>query len=609
MADRYSKNYLLECPELAPERHYESANPPTLEKPSRRVGKPDKMLENLDDLEAVYKLSDLLPPGLAKIIREITDVLMKHTQGLIIMRLKRQQQGQVEPPPPTPPSPAPESGPEPGPFPPKEWTDKWHWKIDDPTVDKVNAKTDTESPAPEENKPGVPNKWPLPKGDPDTVSPQGGGTGVYIPSGPPGSPLIEVVPSPTDTPQIDAVVDDVFSSEPEVEIVVGKQDSLVDLARNGYEADDADIKEHYTTEMTSITQRFFQVMNALAEDSNMLDYSDLMQDFDGTAVTTSDPNQQFLIDEICKNQVMYDQSLRQMNLTHTAAKTLVMTRGMTAAEGERERYLGSKYKTNMPTVVAGLSNDLLQKNRESAQKKYENSTYNYYKYLDSATKKTSAMLNMKIDSAIAKAQLANTGSNIFAYTPPPQPQPDDVDDGFDTVKQYSKKGSDYIKEQAKDSKKGSEVDNGTSSVSNSSNVNGKVKGYHGIAPKGTGLDVLAPHPNLPGSGVDRWAPYVVDALVANGLEPTDDRIARVMQQIDTESGGDPEITQTVDDINMRNGTPARGLIQVIPPTFEANAFEGHGNIINGYDNLLAGIHYAINAYGDDLSGMGNGVGY
>lgn len=403
-------------------------------------------------------------------------------------------------------------------------------------------------------------------------------------------------------------IDDIFSSEPEFTIQIDSPDSLITLARKAYKQDDLDIKEHYTSRMTQLTARFYQVMSTLAVDANMPDYSYLMQDFDGTAVTTSDPNQQHLIDNICKNQILYDQKLRQMNLTHTAENTLIMTRAMTAAEGQRERYLSEKYKKNLNDMPESLSNSLLEKSREEANKKYKDSAYNMYKYLDSATKFTNSLLNIKIDNAAAKAQLANTGSNIYAVTPPPAATPDNVDDNYDTVVKQQQAGDKFVKDQSKDSKKASELDNGMDGGSGGSSGGGN-KGYHGLCQGGSGLDVLAYHPDPPGEGVERWSKYVYDAIMANGETPNDERVARILRQIDTESSGNPGVTQQIQDINSANGNPAQGLMQVIPSTFEANKIEGHDNIMNGYDNLLAAIHYIIAAYGLDNDAIGAGHGY
>lgn len=114
----------------------------------------------------------------------------------------------------------------------------------------------------------------------------------------------------------------------------------------------------------------------------------------------------------------------------------------------------------------------------------------------------------------------------------------------------------------------------------------------------------------PGTGVERWRDQVIRALQMNGLSTSRDMQDRVLRQIQTESGGNEKAVQgNIGDINNRTGNLARGLMQVIPPTFNANKFPGFDNPFRGLDSLLAGLNYAKKAYGPSLSFLGRGHGY
>ncbi len=115
--------------------------------------------------------------------------------------------------------------------------------------------------------------------------------------------------------------------------------------------------------------------------------------------------------------------------------------------------------------------------------------------------------------------------------------------------------------------------------------------------------------NPGGSGVARWRPYVKKALGKLGLSTSESMIARVLRQINTESGGNPHAKQPGADPDGDGSGPALGLMQTKRSTFNSNALPGHHNIWNGYDNLLAGLNYARHRYGSSLSFLGNGHGY
>ena len=111
-----------------------------------------------------------------------------------------------------------------------------------------------------------------------------------------------------------------------------------------------------------------------------------------------------------------------------------------------------------------------------------------------------------------------------------------------------------------------------------------------LNPSGGGED----HPQ--GTGVARWRDTVVKALEANGIEPNNFRVSKILATIQRESNGDPN-AQNNWDINAMKGTPSIGLMQTIGPTFNAYKHKGHDNIRNGYDNLLAAINYIKHRYG------------
>lgn len=121
-------------------------------------------------------------------------------------------------------------------------------------------------------------------------------------------------------------------------------------------------------------------------------------------------------------------------------------------------------------------------------------------------------------------------------------------------------------------------------------------------------DALTP-PNPSGSGVERWRPYIEKAFKELHVTATEGKINKLLRQIQTESGGNPTIPQQISDINSAAGHPAQGLLQFIPSTFNSWAVKGHGQILNGYDQILAAINALEHGGEGGWGNVGNGHGW
>lgn len=111
----------------------------------------------------------------------------------------------------------------------------------------------------------------------------------------------------------------------------------------------------------------------------------------------------------------------------------------------------------------------------------------------------------------------------------------------------------------------------------------------------------------PSAGVEQWRTLAIRALQMTG-QYSKANLQRLLYQMQTESGGNPNAINNW-DINAVNGTPSKGLMQVIDPTFRAYAMPGYDkNIYDPLSNMLASIRYAVSRYGS-LAAAYRGVGY
>ena len=115
-----------------------------------------------------------------------------------------------------------------------------------------------------------------------------------------------------------------------------------------------------------------------------------------------------------------------------------------------------------------------------------------------------------------------------------------------------------------------------------------ASGYGPSGPPPTGL--------RPAGTVAQWTQQAFDILRANGVPDSELDAGSVAIIIAHESSGNPNAINKTDS-NWVRGTPSKGLMQTIDPTFDKYALPGHHDIYNPVDNIIAGTRYAISRYG------------
>jgi len=103
--------------------------------------------------------------------------------------------------------------------------------------------------------------------------------------------------------------------------------------------------------------------------------------------------------------------------------------------------------------------------------------------------------------------------------------------------------------------------------------------------------------------VEGWIKEAIKVLQANGTAIDESSVDEIYLIIEKESGGNPNAVNNWDS-NAARGTPSKGLMQCIDPTFRAYKIAGYDNILDPVSNIIAGVRYTYDRYG----GFGNHPG-
>ncbi|MFH9422438.1 transglycosylase SLT domain-containing protein [Streptomyces sp. NPDC017529] len=104
----------------------------------------------------------------------------------------------------------------------------------------------------------------------------------------------------------------------------------------------------------------------------------------------------------------------------------------------------------------------------------------------------------------------------------------------------------------------------------------------------------APAPKTYSNDLDGWIRESLDIMQKHGIPGSYDGLYRNIMR---ESTGNPQAVNGYDS-NAQQGTPSKGLLQVIDPTFQAYHVEGTSwDIFDPVANIVAACNYAAATYG------------
>lgn len=124
-------------------------------------------------------------------------------------------------------------------------------------------------------------------------------------------------------------------------------------------------------------------------------------------------------------------------------------------------------------------------------------------------------------------------------------------------------------------------------------------------------DEFHPAGGVAGSA-ESWREMAMHAMRRQGFNADDPaQVNAMLAQIQSESGGDPNIAQQIVDVNGTGESAGVGLLQIIPGTFEAHRDPTLPNDRRDPEaNMNAALRYYKATYGTDLTTMwGHGHGY
>ncbi|MGG2085381.1 C40 family peptidase [Lysinibacillus pakistanensis] len=198
-----------------------------------------------------------------------------------------------------------------------------------------------------------------------------------------------------------------FPEDNDINVKTTKVGSLILFIRKSFLKDKNDMYGNFVQKLKLMIQQYMRELLYIAKIGHFKSYLDLYVRFDTPSVEVS-KDLKAAADRILKYQIDREQKTRLLNKIFNIDQTVVHLIANKVSYEQRQRYYDMEY-LEAKDYIETQENDELRKLRLEYDKKYEQSMYNYYKYLTGSTILTDEILKTFLSEARGKALLNKNG--------------------------------------------------------------------------------------------------------------------------------------------------------------------------------------------------------
>lgn len=224
----------------------------------------------------------------------------------------------------------------------------------------------------------------------------------------------DIIPGPPNNGNGDIAIGDgeydpilLFPEDNGINVVTDPVKPLITFIEDSFMKDKNDMYGNFVQKLKLMIQQYMRELLYIAKFGMFKSYLDLYVKFDVPSFEVP-KSLKAAADRIIKHQIARDQKTRYLNKIFNIDQTVAHLIANKVSYEQRRRYYDMDY-LKAKDYIETQENDELRKMRLEYDKKYEQSMYNYYKYLTGSTILTDEILQTFLSEARGKALLNKNG--------------------------------------------------------------------------------------------------------------------------------------------------------------------------------------------------------